>query len=267
MKQIRPKTYNNHKEADLKFKALFYQLQHDRVLLFSLRKALLSQFLNSNFVSALTESGMVSSRGFLQELLTKLKHKVLPPLLQPNDFLYVINHIFYKSKDYIWIEKLDRQLWINFFKVLGIQVSVTDKSVLQQLNQSLYILTKRTVTLGFEKEVVNSCSNAFKYEVYPFYILDKSVQNYLQLFKNQVSLPEIYIALLKIVKSVQGCKKIVENISEQRRKNGTSLSQTYILFRIEQHLERLLIITDVLDSDKHFNVEQVSGLFYYRYKK
>src|SRR4051812_7951416 len=64
VKKIRPFPYNNFKQGDLKFKALFYQLQTDQTTLFTLRKALLSQFLNSNFISALTESGMVGSRGF-----------------------------------------------------------------------------------------------------------------------------------------------------------------------------------------------------------
>ncbi len=99
IKQIRPSNPYNITEAELKFKALFYQLHNDKRLLFSLRKALLSQFQNSNFVPALTESGLVSSRGFLQESLIKLKHKVLPPLQEPDNFLYIINHIFYNKTD------------------------------------------------------------------------------------------------------------------------------------------------------------------------
>jgi site-specific recombinase len=105
VKQIRPARYADGQEAELKFKALFYQLLHDKKVLFSLRKALLSQFLNSNFITALTESGLVSSRGFLQELMTKIKHRLLPPLLRPDDFLYVINHVFYKKNDHVWVEK------------------------------------------------------------------------------------------------------------------------------------------------------------------
>lgn len=114
VKQIRPARATNYKEAELKFKALFYQLQHDKKALFSLRKALLSQFLNSNFVPALTESGMPASRGFLQELIKKVKHQILPPLLEPENLLYIINQVFYKKDDNIWVEKIDRQLWINF---------------------------------------------------------------------------------------------------------------------------------------------------------
>jgi site-specific recombinase len=255
VKQIRPARYNNFKQADLKFKALFYKLQNDSTALFSLRKALVSQFQRSSFVPALTESGLVGSRGFLQELITKIKHKLLPPLLEPNDFLYVINHVFYKHKDHIWVEKIDRELWINFFKLLGVRISVKDKNILRQLNLSLLILSQRTVTLGLEKEVIRNVRNV-DYDEYPFLLLDSAVQHYLHLYKEQADREQLSEAILIIVDAIQKCKQTVEDISEHRRVNGTSLSQTYMLFRIEQHLDRLLIITDVLDSDKHFNTER-----------
>jgi site-specific recombinase len=104
VKKIRPRSPHYIKEAELRFKALLFQLQDDKSLLFGLRKSLLSQFLNSNLNAALTESGIVSSRGFVQELISKLKHKLLPALQQPNDFLYVISHVFYKKRDHIWVE-------------------------------------------------------------------------------------------------------------------------------------------------------------------
>ena len=93
--KIRPTNPRNIAEAELKFKAVLYQVVKEPTALFSLRKALLRQFVNTNIVPALTESGIVSSRGFVQELQGKLKHKMLPALQNPNDFLYVINKIFY----------------------------------------------------------------------------------------------------------------------------------------------------------------------------
>ncbi len=260
VKQIRPVPTTNYKQADLKFKALFYQLQNDKTALFSLKKALVKQLLNSNFIPALTESGMVGSRGFLQEFITKLKHKLLPPLLEPNDFLYVINHVFYKHQDHLWIEKVDRHLWINFFKLLGVSISVKDNVVLGQVNIALQILSSRTVTLGLEKEVRNNLQK-LHYEVYPFLLLDRVVQNYLRLSENLVGEEELSNAVLQIEDAIRQCKQISEEISERRRLNGTSLSQTFILFRIDQHLERLLLITDVLDGNKNFSTDRFLDYF------
>jgi site-specific recombinase len=260
VKQIRPRRATDYKEAELKFKALFYQLQNDKTALFSLRKALLSQFLSSNFVPALTESGMPESRGFLQELIKKVKHRILPPLLDPDNLLYVINHVFYKKDDYIWVEKIDRQLWINFFELLGIQISVTNENILQQLNEALHLLIQRTVTLGLEKEIMGHYKKV-NYQEYSFFLLDVAVQEYLSLYMNKAPQHQILDAVAKIVDAIQKCRQTLAEISERRRENGTSLSQTYILIRLEQHLDRLLLITDVLDNDQHFNADRFLDYF------
>ncbi len=261
VKQIRPARAANYKEAELKFKALFYQLLNDKKALFSLRKALLSQFLNSNFVPALTQSGMLGSRGVLQELTTKVKHRILPPLLEPDNFLYVINHVFYRKNDHVWVEKIDRELWINFFEILGIRVSVTNESILDQLNESLHILTRRTVTLGLEREIMRNFPKV-NYQEYSFFLLDQAVQKYLLLYeKDDVLQQEIFDAVARIADAIDKCRQTAGYISEQRKDNGTSLSQTYILIRIEQHLERLLMITDVLDSDSNFNTGRFLDYF------
>lgn len=260
VKQIRPVPSTNYRQAELKFKALLYQLHHEKHVLFSLRKALLSQLANSNFIPVLTESGMVSSRGLLQELVSKIKYKLLPPLLMPNDLLYVINHVFYKKHDYVWVRKIKRELWIDFFKLLGVEISVKNEEIIQQLNNSLHILSQRTVTMGLEKEVINQLPH-LNYQEYSFYLLDKAVQNYLLLYQNHASREEIVASVAKIVNVVQDCKETIATISELRRKNGTSLSQTYLLFRIEQHLERLLLVADIIDNDKHFNADRLIDYF------
>jgi site-specific recombinase len=68
-------------------------------------------------------------------------------------------------------------------------------------------------------------------------------------------------ALTKIIEATEACTKTVEYISEQRKKNGTSLSQTFMLFRIQQLLERLLLITDVLNTTKLFDAERFLEYF------
>ena len=116
---IRPDSPKDIDQAILRFKALLYQMSQDKSSLFSLRKALLTQFLKTNIVNALTESGIVSSRGFVQELRGKILHKILPELQTPDNFLYVINRIFCNKRDHIWVEGIDNDLWIQFFEVLA----------------------------------------------------------------------------------------------------------------------------------------------------
>lgn len=260
IKKIRPGRSRNIGEAELKFKALLYQLVQDKSMLFSIRKSLLSQFLHAQIVNALTESGVVSSRGFVQELQGKLKHKLLPALQKPDDFLYVINKVFYKSHDHYWVEGIDKSLWVQFFEILGIQINLTEPTLLKQFKQSLQLLSYRVTTLGLEKEMTDRYEN-FDEAVFPFYEQNRLVNKYLQLATDSAPSGEQRLLLDNIAESLHNCNQAIEWIKEQRKASGTSLAQTFILTRLNQQIERMLLILDVLDRDNAFNTERFVEYF------
>ena len=259
VKKIRPNRHNNVEEAELRFKALLFQLQQDRSLLFSLRRSLLSQFLNSNLNTALTESGIVSSRGFVQELISKMKHKFLPALQQPNDFLFVISRVFYKKNDYVWVAGIDRELWMRFFELLGIEVNLTEESLTRQLNQSLQILSYRMVTLSMEKEVANRYTD-FNDAIQPFIEQNRLVNLYLEK-GSRLTADEKRMLLTNIQENLYNCRQSNEWVRDQRLQYGTSLAQTFVMVRLEEQIERMLIIVDALDNDNIFNTGRFVDYF------
>lgn len=260
IKKIRPNNPRNIAEANIKFKALLYQIGQERTSLFSFRKALLSQFLKTNIVPALTESGIVSSRGFIQELLSKLKHKILPALQNPDNFLYVINKIFYKKTDHIWIEGIEPELWKQFFEILGIQINLTEPKLIKQLEQSLQLLSYRITTLGLEKEITQRYEN-FEDAIYPFIEQNRLVNEYLQSSNVKNDQEKQRLLLDNIGEALYNCNQSIQWIREQRKLYGTSLAQTYIITRLQQQIIRLFIILDVLDKDNIFNTERFVDYF------
>ena len=260
IKKIRPDNARNIAEAELKFKAVLYQIVQERTSLFGLRKALLSQFLKTNIVTALTESGIVSSRGFVQELQGKIKHKLLPALQNPDDFLFVINKIFYKKSDYIWVEGIDPALWKQFFEMLGIQINLTEPALIKQLQQSLQVMSYRITTLGLEKEMTHRYEN-FEDAIYPFLEQNRLVNEYLRLGESGGGIESLRLLLTNISEALHNCNQSIQWIREQRKVYGTSLAQTYILTRLQQQINRLFIILDVLDSDNTFNTERFATYF------
>ncbi|UEG49842.1 site-specific recombinase [Ferruginibacter lapsinanis] len=258
--KIRPDKAKDIEQAELRFKAVLYQITHERTPLFSLRKALLTQFLKTNIVVALTENGIVSSRGFVQELMGKLKHKILPPLQTPDNFLYVINKIFYKKKDHFWVEGIDKKLWIQFFEMLGIQINLTEPKLIRQLQQSLQLLSYRITTLGLEKEMTHRYEN-FVDAIYPFLEQNRLVNEYLHLCETGGN-EEMQLMLLEdITEALHNCNQSIQWISDQRNVYGTSLSQAYIITRLKQQIDRMFIIVDVLDSNNEFNTERFTDYF------
>jgi site-specific recombinase len=260
IKKIRPGRSKNFKEAEKNFEALLYQLSQDKSMLFSVRKSLLSQFLHTNIINALIESGILSSRGFVQELLGKIKHKLLPALQREDDFLYVINKAFYKSHDHVWVQGIDRKLWVQFFEILGIQINLTEPALIKQLKQALEVISYRTTTLGLEKEITQQYDN-FEEAMYPFYEQNRLVNRYLEMLQGNASEDELSLLLENITEALHNCNQSIQWIKEQRKVYGTSLAQTFVLTRLEQQVERMFIILDVLDSDSAFNTERFVGYF------
>jgi site-specific recombinase len=258
--KIRPDKPKDFNQAEVKFKALLYQVSNDKSSLFSLRKALLSQFLKTQIVAALTESGIVSSRGFVQELMTKLKHKFLPELQAPNNFLFVINRIFPNKTDHIWVEGIDNNLWIQFFDMLGIQINLTEPSLIKQLQQSLQILSYRITTLGLEKEVTQRYEN-FEDAVYPFLEQNRLINEYLFRSKPMMDEGSQRILFANINETLYNCNQSIQWIKEQRIAYGTSLAQAYIITRLQQQIDRMFIVMDVLDMDSSFNTERFVEYF------
>lgn len=260
IKKVRPDDPRNIEEAELKFKALLYQIGQERSALFSLRKALLGQFIKTDIVTALTESGIVSGRGFVQELMSKIKHKFLPALQSPDNFLFVINKIFYKKSDHLWVEGIDPELWKEFFEMLGIQINMTEPKLIKQLQQSLQILSYRISALGLEKEMTHRYEN-IEDAIYPFLEQNRLVNEYLQLTETNGASGKQHLLLSNISEALHNCNQSIQWISEQRKQYGTSLAQTYIMTRLQQQINRLFIILDVLDADNVFNTERFTEYF------
>ena len=259
VKKIRPRHHKNIEEAELRFKGLLFQLQQDKSLLFALRKSLLSQFMNSNLNTALTESGIISSRGFVQELIGKVKHKVLPALQLSNDFLYTISHVFYKKSDYIWVSGIDRELWKNFFELMGIHVNLTEAALSKQLNQALQILSYRMVNLSMEKEVANRYKD-FTDAIHPFIEQNRLVNLYIE--KSSSLLPdERQLLLTNIQENLYNCRQSNQWVRDQRLQYGTSLAQTFVMVRREEQIDRMLIIIDALDGGNVFNTTRFVDYF------
>ncbi len=260
VKKIRPERPGDFRQAELKFGALLYTLQQDRSLLFSLRRSLLTQFLHTDIVLALTESGITSSRGFVQELSSKLQHKVLPALQKKNDFLFVMNRVFYKKTDYRWVEGIDQGLWKSFFELLGIQINLAETQLIRQLQKSLQILSYRLANTAMEKEImlrfnIDPSSN------YPFLEQNRLVNLYIERHQHDRYDDEKKLLINNITEALHNCRQSLQWLKDLRGAEGTSLAQTFLMVRMEQHIERLLIILDVLDQDQQFNTERFIQYF------
>ncbi|HEY4108769.1 hypothetical protein [Puia sp.] len=239
---IRPAPGRRHAAANLA--TLTAILRERPVVLANLRHAILSQLVRTDLSSALMESGMPLARGFWQELFGRLRHKLLPPLQPENDFLYVLNRVFFRSNDYTWVEDIPRADWVSFFECLGLALHIDDRRILRQLLLALNTLSFQVAQLGLEKEVLRYIPDHYR-EENPFV-----GQSYLvhQLENGEDTAAAAEIAAT-IKEQMAWCYECIDYVRDNHSSHGASLHQTYILLLLTNRLDRLTILLDLLDQD------------------
>lgn len=233
---IRP--HRGHRDAAANLAAVTGVLRERPIVLSCLRQAILSQLVRTDLSAALTESGMPLARGFWQELFGRLRHKLLPPLQPENDFLYVLNRVFFRSNDYIWVEDIPRAEWVVFFESLGLSLDIEDRPIRRQLLLSLNTLSFQVAQLGLEKEVLYYIPEPYRKEN-PFVS-----QSYLV---HQLDQGGDTAAAIK--EQIGWCHECIDHIRENHSEHGASLHQTYMLLLLTNRLDRMTILLDLLDGD------------------
>jgi site-specific recombinase len=253
---IRPARGRRDAEANLE--RVTATLAESPMFLQNLQHAVLSQLVRTDLSSALTESGIPLARGFWQEFFGRLRHKLLPPLQDENDFLYVLNRVFFRRHDYRWVEDIPRSAWVSFFERLGLSLHIDDERILHQLAVSLRTLSFQVAQLGLEKEVLGYIP-AEDRENNPFV-----TQNYLvqelerELTKDRITRREISNRINQLLNH---CSRSVDFARRNHIRRGASLHQTYMLLLIGNRLERMAILLDLLDTENEFDTARFVETF------
>jgi site-specific recombinase len=254
---IRPNKENKIPAKNLQ--VLMREMDEHPILLSNLHNALVSQFIQTDLTSALTESGIPMANGFWQEFFGRLRHKMIPALQNENDFLFVINRIFYRSDDYKWVEAIPHDQWKQFFGNIGLAFSVDDKHILLQLMQSLKILSIQVANLGLEKEVRkhmvtgNIDENPFLNQTEMILKIEKAF-----IAEDENELGELSERLHSLAR--RGIDSI-EFIRQNHSLSGTSIHQTYVLLILSNKLGRVELITDILEGNSQFNSDNFISFF------
>ncbi|MFT3823161.1 MAG: hypothetical protein QM731_04540 [Chitinophagaceae bacterium] len=258
--RIRPGSRKGTGNATQNLQRELASLYQDSLLLKNLQHSFLSQLINTNLTSVITESGIPLSRNFWQEFSARLKHKVLPPLLDENDFLYVVHRIFFRKTDYEWVETIPREIWIEFFERIGFSFRVTDPRVQKQLLQSLKVLSFQVAQLGLEKEIVNYLKKE-QQNNNPLVLQSYLVRDLEQMLEIGAETHDISSLSAGIKVVVAQCYNCISYIRERHTERGASLNQTYLLILLANRLQRMEILLDLLDYDHHFDTGRFVDFF------
>ncbi|MBC7850990.1 MAG: hypothetical protein H7Y31_14710 [Chitinophagaceae bacterium] len=256
---IRPRAAKGSRDPEQNLQKAIRLLLQYPLLLTNLRHALFSQLINTDLTIAITESGIPVSRSFWQEFGNRLKHKILPPLQDEDDFLYVVNRVFFRKDDIEWLEKISRGNWIQFFETAGLPFNVENKELQEQLLSSLKILSFQVAQLGLEKEVAKYIPKDFSDN--PFVQQNYKVHEAEEVLLNNANVTNTAAIFTQVKQSIEVCEQAIDHIRENLSLKGASLTQTYILLILSSRLERMHLLLDVLDTDHQFDTGKFVDLF------
>jgi site-specific recombinase len=259
--EIRPAARKKRKHPEKNLLWVTEQLRQHKIILANTQHALVSQLISTDLTTAITESGIPLARGFWQELSNRLKHKILPPLQDENDFLYVINNVFFKKSDYVWVEAIPRQTWIDFFEAVGFSFTPQHNSLKKELLQALKILSFQVAQLGLEKEVLHYLPAEDQHNDTPFVLQNYKVHEVEKLLMDNAGDPGIASISLQLKNIIQDCYELIDHIRESHSEKGASIQQTYLLLILSNRLQRMQLVLDVLDADNRFDTGRFVDIF------
>ena len=259
--EIRPSAGKQRNNPEKNLQWVTQQLLQHKIVLANTQHALVSQIYSTDLTAAITESGIPLARGFWQELSNRLKHKILPPLQNENDFLYVINSIFFKKSDYEWVETIPRKGWIDFFGAVGFHFSPQHNTLKKELLQSMKILSFQVAQLGLEKVVLDYLPEEHRTQDTPFVLQNYKVHELEKLLMDNADDDEVIASSFQLKNSIEDCYQLIDHIRESHSDRGASIQQTYLLLILSNRLQRMQLVLDVLDADNKFDTGRFVDVF------
>jgi len=115
--KIRPKSIRNKEESIANIKAMIEHLYAYPTLRETLSYEFNLWLIDSKISSNIASLGILSKRGFKEEMSNRFYNKFLPQAPQKGDFTYLFATLFPYKKDPLWVNDIDDALWEKFWRM------------------------------------------------------------------------------------------------------------------------------------------------------
>lgn len=238
---VRPDNCLNGEQALRRWRRMLQLLEIPRFY-DGLRSALLALFAQRSHYNFYAESGLLPNTGFFSELKRKFIHRILPELLDPEDLRDCIRAIFHRQTDCIWMKSIPLEDQITFWRLL----TPLSRKITRQIAETACVLSRRLCAMGFEPELLRVIPTLRYSAKSPFVALNDELMSFVaHLDDEQPTITQQDKNHLLVL--ISQCHNIVEQANRKATASaGTSMTLTYHLARLTQHLKRLELMVDLL---------------------
>lgn len=212
---------------------------------------------DKKFNKILSDAAILQDVDFIFEVKKRIFAKFLPYQPQKDTLEYILNQVFYRDDDTIWINKIPSQQLQELYSLLefkSIYDTIELKSVLSEVFLGMYLITQRISGRAMETDVIKMVPEYEDYES-PFsafekelFLMEDKIRNSENHFTTSDDLS--YAQLMVLHKQ---CEEFVDKAFHNSSKYGISLRVNQNLLKIRQQLERLKFLIPLLIVDKEID--------------
>ncbi len=203
----------------------------------------------------LTDLGIYSNLGFFTETNRKITRKFLPEIQNENTFIFLLEKVFHKKTDHLWVSQVPKETWVRLVHMMGIRPvrdMKKDQLFTEQVLNALVIISLRITTIGLDPEIVDRLPELEKFGS-PFLAQNEEIDNYVKGLKSNPNFDRSTENddFKQILVMLSQCDEYVNIIRKSREKSGISLNITYTLIRLTQYIQRLrLLLAFLVKNEK-----------------
>lgn len=225
----------------------------------TLRRQLEQLFCGTHQISLYTDAGILSNSGFFTTLWRRAMRRMLPEVPDAARLKDCFDCVFQHSDDHVWLAagplELKLALWDAIFSNAAHDAqneSNTSSEGRRQLHtemqllEAIQVLAMRIGAMGLEPELTRVQPRIIEFES-PFVHLGAEVMHFTEAWRARHADPaaehedELHMMVL-----FDQCSDVMVRARRTAASEGTSLSLTFLLVRMEQSLKRLVQLTGVL---------------------
>ena len=244
--RLRPQQAHQIDEAAENLRALMHCLGRNPELLTCLRAAFLRVFAERKQVSLYVSSGLLPSTGFFSETSNRISHRLLPEVLDTAYLKDLLSVVFHRSDDEVWVNGVSDEIWLELISTLvGDETPMVEKDAsplppaVGEILESLRVLSYHVSAIGLDPELVRIDPNLEEYES-PFLAQNAELLNYIELYSDWWVTPKALLTDDRhLTVMLAQCYEVLQRVRKRATKIGTSLTLTFKLERLRQHLNRI----------------------------
>ena len=221
--------------------ALCYRLSRKPVLRVELRTSLLALLNEREQISLYTSTGILPNTGFFSEAARRISHKLLPAAHDAFRLKDLLSQFFHRPGDECWVNAVPDSCWIELLQALRfdeVPRSTELPPAIAQITRSVRILSFHIAAIGLEPELLR-LEPEIEQGISPFLAQHQATLDWLERYESAWAGQDAdgnedaqVVGLLN-----QGTL-LIRRIHHRATHEGTSIRLTYLLQRLQQHLER-----------------------------